>query len=99
MLLIVAPFHGITAGVIHYLDRARRGGKTPVRKSPWATFFTVFALASFLGIFVLIIPNGFHPPIRSAIMVWGAVGMLALASAAWTWAKISSQTSRAESPK
>lgn len=46
--------------------------------TPLGFFFSVFLLATFLGLFVVVIPNGFNPPLLKVGVVWGSAALLSI---------------------
>jgi hypothetical protein len=49
--------------------------------SPVSTFFPVFLLTSFLGIFAVVFPSGFHPSLEKVVTIWGTGFLIAVVAA------------------
>lgn len=61
-----------------FVDRMRgREGYALNQYSPLITFFGLFLLTSFIGIFVVVFTGGFHPTMTKVLTIWG--GGLAIA--------------------
>jgi hypothetical protein len=62
-----------------FADRLHgREGYSLNQYSPLMTFFGMFLLTSFVGIFVVVFTGGFHPTMAKVVTVWGAGFALAV---------------------
>lgn len=58
--------------------------------NPIAAFLVAFFISSFLGIFIVAFPFGFHPSIPQVATVWGTAFAISVAAAVMTWQRIKS---------
>jgi len=58
--------------------------------SPLMTFFGLFLLTSFVGIFVVVFTGGFHPSMTKVVTVWGAGFLIAMGISVWVYLKTQS---------
>ena len=90
ILAVSAPLLRLVPKQIDH-SRSEPGGRERIFVGEWrpfGAFLGVFGFASFIGIFLIAIPFGFHPPLWYPLTVWVAAIILALWVALSTRRKI-----------
>lgn len=57
---------------------------------PLSAFFAAFLLTSFLGIFAVVFPSGFHPSLEKVLTIWGTAFAISIAAALIFWRRLKS---------
>ena len=80
VLAVGAPIFGIFRKQAD-AGRSEPGGRERIFVGEWrplGAFLAVFGFGSFIGIFLVAVPFGFHPPLWYPLTVWGAAMVWAL---------------------
>jgi hypothetical protein len=100
LLMFITPFNVVGLGLIWYAligdrparrvlyleDRIKNAEIFTLNQwSPLGTLVATFTAGSFLGMFLVAIPSGFHPSLMKVGVVWGSILVFAIAMAIWTY--------------